>query len=56
LDFDPSRNKLKWGRDKANLARPEYDAWWEAWETEGWLSLGRERNFDWMHIQAVKLR
>lgn len=56
LDFDPSRNKLKWGRDKANFARPEYGAWWEAWEAEGWLSLGRERNFDWMHVQAVKLR
>lgn len=55
LDFDPSRNRLKWGRDRARFARPEYDAWWDCWEAEGWLSLGRARNFDWMHVQAVKL-
>ena len=34
---------------------PEYDAWWRCWESEGWVSLGRLRNFDWMHIQAAKL-
>ncbi len=56
LDFDPQNNRLKWGRDKANFARPEYEPWWEIWESEGWLSLGREKNYDWMHIQAAKLR
>lgn len=55
IDFDPVHNKLKWGRDKATLSRPEYDDWWKFWEDEGWVSLGRERNFDWMHIQAAKL-
>lgn len=52
FDFDPGRNQLKWGRDKASFAKPEYNAWWQAWEAEGWTSLGRERNFDWMHVQA----
>lgn len=55
VDFDPAHNKLEWGRDKATFARPEYEAWWQLWEAEGWISLGRERNFDWMHVQAAKL-
>ncbi|MEM6646556.1 MAG: M15 family peptidase [Bacteroidota bacterium] len=54
LDYDPLRNKLPWGRDRARFARPEYDAWWAAWEAEGWVSLGRVANFDWMHVQAAR--
>ena len=42
-------------RDKATFAKPEYERWWQCWEEEGWLSLGRTRNFDWMHVQAAKL-
>lgn len=52
-DFDPTRNQLHWGRDKASFAKPDYDFWWQCWEAEGWVSLGRERNFDWMHVQAA---
>ncbi|MNE11527.1 hypothetical protein D3C80_1042900 [compost metagenome] len=55
LDFDPERNQLKWGRDKAAFAGPEYEAWWQFWEKEGWVSLGRTRNYDWMHVQAARL-
>jgi len=55
LDFDPDNNKLEWGRDRATFARPAYDPWWAAWEAEGWVSLGRQRNFDWMHVQAAWL-
>lgn len=55
FDFDPERNKLQWGRDRAAFARPEYEAWWRAWESEGWVSLGRARNFDWMHVQAARV-
>jgi len=55
LDFDPSRNRLEWGRDRAAFAKPEYDFWWQTWEQEGWTSLGRRRNFDWMHVQAATL-
>lgn len=56
IDFDPERNQLKWGRDRAVFARPEYNRFWEFWEAEGWVSLGRSRNFDWMHVQAAKLQ
>jgi hypothetical protein len=55
IDFDPARNKLEWGRDKATFAKPDYDKWWELWEAEGWVSLGRDRNYDWMHVQAAKI-
>lgn len=55
IDWMPSSNKLDWGRDRAVLAGPDYDAWWDIWEAEGWLSLGRHRNFDWMHVQAARL-
>lgn len=55
IDFDPMRNELKWGRDKAFLARPEAETFWKLWEEEGWLSLGRTRNYDWMHVQAATL-
>jgi len=55
IDYDPSHNRLKWGRDKAAFAKTDYDAWWQFWEEEGWVSLGRARNFDWMHVQAARL-
>ncbi len=51
-DFDPARNRLTWGRDRARLAQPDAAAFWAAWEAEGWTSLGRARNYDWMHVQA----
>jgi len=55
-DYDPVHNKLRWGRDKAAFAKPTYDLWWRFWEEEGWTSLGRAKNYDWMHIQAVRLK
>ncbi|MGI9384578.1 MAG: peptidoglycan-binding protein [Methyloligellaceae bacterium] len=55
VDIDPARNQLKWGRERASLAKPDYEPWWRLWEEEGWLSLGRARNFDWMHVQAARL-
>lgn len=56
IDIDPSNNRLRWGKDKARLARPEYDEWWQIWEGHGWTSLGRVKDYDWMHIQAARLR
>jgi hypothetical protein len=54
LDFDPDRNQLQWGRDRAHFAKAEYEPWWTFWEEEGWVSLGRKSNFDWMHVQAAR--
>lgn len=55
IDLDPLRNQLKWGRDRARLAKPDAEAFWRIVEDEGWISLGRQRNFDWMHFQAARL-
>lgn len=55
IDFDPERNQLRWGADKASLDNSVYAEFWRAWESRGWVSLGRARNFDWMHVQAARL-
>lgn len=55
VDLDPDRNLLKWGKDRAVFAKKEYDAFWKIVEGENWTSLGRARNFDWMHFQAAYL-
>ncbi len=55
IDFDPIRNQLRWGRDRAYLANSECEQFWQFWEQEGWLSLGRARGWDFMHIQAARL-
>ncbi len=53
IDWYPSRNKLRWDSTHASLAQPELDDWWEIWEQQGWFSLGRREDRDWMHIQAA---
>lgn len=55
IDFDPARNRLRWKSNKARLAAPDAEKFWRIWEDEGWVSLGRARNMDWMHIQAARL-
>lgn len=55
FDFDDQHNQFRWTRAQARFAQPEYDCWWKCWEEEGWISLGRERDFDWMHTQAARL-
>lgn len=54
-DVDPAHNQLKMGRDDATLDGSEYDAFWRFVADEGAISLGRERNFDWMHLQFARL-
>ena len=56
IDWDPVRNSLKMGKDKAQFAKPEYDMWWKLWEDEGWVSLGRSKNYDFMHVQAARVK
>lgn len=55
IDFDANRNQLNMHSDRAAFAKPAYEKWWKAWEDEGWVSLGRARNYDWMHVQAARL-
>lgn len=55
FDFDPERNQLKWGKDRAQFAKPEYEFWNKAWENQGAIGLGRARNYDFMHYQFARL-
>lgn len=55
IDTDPIRNQLRWKKDRARLAKPDAEAWFKIWKEEGWTSLGKVKDFDWMHIQAVSL-
>lgn len=55
IDWDADRNQLRWGRDHAQMAKPEYAKFLDLWEEEGFVSLGRARNFDYMHVQAARL-
>jgi peptidoglycan hydrolase-like protein with peptidoglycan-binding domain len=55
IDFDPERNGLYTNKPAARLSHPDAVPFWVAWESEGWLSLGRARDMDWMHIQAARL-
>ena len=54
-DGDPERNQLRWGRDRAEFAKPAFDPFWAIVEAHGAVSLGRARNYDWMHFQFANL-
>lgn len=55
IDFDPERNGLNTKAPQARLSHADAIPFWQAWEREGWVSLGRARNFDFMHVQAARL-
>jgi len=55
IDLDPDKNALKMTSKQATFAKPEYKEFWQIVESEGWTSLGRARNYDWMHFQAANL-
>lgn len=56
LDFAPDTNAYSTRAPRATLSHPDCDAWWRIWESHGAVSLGRERDMDWMHLQFARLK
>ena len=55
LDFAAGKNAYHQSKKSASLARPECEKFWKIWESHGAFSLGRERDYDWMHLQFASL-
>lgn len=53
IDIDAAHNDFSWHRNKAVMDNPDRAFFVQCWLDEGWLSLGRERDYDWMHFQAT---
>ena len=55
LDFAADYNQLNWDHTRALFAQPQYEDWFKIWESVGAVSLGRECDFDYMHVQFASI-
>lgn len=53
IDLHPSMNQLKWKKDKALFAKPEYKAMMDIFYKHGFENQGVELGYDFMHFQIA---
>lgn len=54
IDTDAAHNQMYDGSADAAFSKPVYSPFLDFFEAEGWVSLGRARNRDWMHVQCPR--
>ncbi len=50
-DINPSQNQLRWHAPRAQLSHKNFEQHWKIVEDHGATSLGRVKDYDWMHKQ-----
>lgn len=55
VDLNPESNMLRWGADRAQFARPEYEPFWNIVMAHGGTPAGYAWGKDWMHFQFARL-
>ena len=55
VDLNPEQNQLRWGADRAQFAKAEYEPFWNIVMAHGGTPAGYAWGKDWMHVQFARL-